>query len=214
MALITGTPVGNVESSQQIFVDVPPTFYFQEKFTTAGVDVGTLNNPDSDGFYWNLSGTTANPVWAGGCYENFNFVDVRDANMIRCDTDGDRGAIQRRNHLQVTFTLKEFFKLGKLRHMLNLGPVTTTAGSTEKLGIGQIDNSKYFYCYFPTVYDPNTGDFLSVTLHRAQFTAAWTIAFAYGQPATVGIEVTGFSDDTKPADQQFGTIIRADPSAL
>jgi hypothetical protein len=90
--------------------------------------------------------------------------------MIRCDTTGDKGAIQRRNQLTVTFTLKEFFKLTKLRHMLNLGPVTTNAGATEKTGIGQIDNSINYYIYFPSVYDPNTGDYLAVTLFNAQFT--------------------------------------------
>ena len=156
MALITGSPVGNLETSQQIFVDTPPTFYFQEKFTAADVDVGTYNNPDSDGFYWNLSGTAANPVWEGGCYEDFQFTDVREINMVRCDTEGDRAAIQKRTHLTVTFTLKELFKMAKTRHMLNLSTVTTNANDNEKVGIGDIDNTLYYYLYFPTVYDPDT----------------------------------------------------------
>lgn len=214
MALITGTPVGNVISSQQLYIDTPPTFYFQENITAAGAAVGLLNDPDGDSFYWGLSGTTANPVYAGGCYEGFAFTDIRDVNMIRCDTDGDQGAIQRRNALQITFTLKEFFKLTKLRHMLNLGPVTTTAGATEKTGIGQIDNTKYYYLYFPTVYDENTGDYLAVTLFNAQFTGAWTMSFTYGQPATVSIQVTAFADPDKPSAQRFGSILRADPSAI
>lgn len=213
MALITGTPVGNVVSSQDIFIDTPPTFYFQEKHDSAGSVVGLLNAPDADGFYWGLSGTTNNPVYAGGCYENFQFADVREINMIRCDTEGDRSAIQKRTSLTITFTLKEFFKLTKLRHMLNLGPVTTTAGATEKLGIGQIDNTKYYYAYFPTVYDPDTGDYLAVTMHHGQFTAAWTIAFQYGNPATVGIQMSGFADPNRSDAQKFATVIRADPSA-
>jgi len=214
MALITGTPVGNLIATQNIFVDTPPTFYFQENKTAAGATVGLLNNPDADGFYWGLSGTTENPVYAGGCYEGFTFTDVRDVNMIRCDTEGDQGAIQKRNMLQVAFTLKEFFKLTKLRHMLNLGAVTTTAGATEKVGIGQIDNTKYYYLYFPTVYDENTGDYLAVTLFNAQFTAAWAMSFVYGQPATVTIQASGFADSVKPSAQRFGAILRADPSAI
>lgn len=213
MALITGTPVGNLISSQQIYVDVPPTFYFQENKDGSGNAVGLLNDPDGDGFYWGLSGTTANPVYEGGCYENFVFTDVRDINMIRCDTDGDKGAIQRRNQLTVTFTLKEFFKLTKLRHMLNLGAVTTSAGAYEKTGIGQIDNTKYYYLYFPSIYDSNTGDYLAVTLFNAQFTSAWAMSFTYGQPATVTIQATAFADSNKPTTQSFGSILRADPSA-
>lgn len=213
MALITGTPFG-ITASQNIFVDTPPVFYFQEKFDGGGTAVGLLNDPDGDGFYWNLSGTAANPVFEGGCYDTFAFTDVREINMVRCDTEGDRQALQKRTSMQVTFNLKEFFKLTKLRHMLNLGPVTTTAGATEKLGIGQIDNTKFYNLYFPTVYDPTTGDYLSVTLHNAQFTGAWAMSFVFANPATVSIEVTAFSDTTKPVAQQFGTIIRADPSAI
>lgn len=214
MALITGTPVGNLIATQDLFLDTPPTFYFQENKTAAGATVGLLNNPDGDNFFHGLSGTTANPVFEGGCYENFVFTDVRDINMIRCDTDGDKGAIQKRNQLTVTFTLKEFFKLTKLRHMLNLGPVTTTVGATEKTGIGQIDNTLDYYIYFPSIYDPNTGDFLTVTLFNAQFTLAWAMSFTYAQPATVTIQATGFADPTKPSAQLFGSIIRADPSAI
>jgi hypothetical protein len=214
MALITGTPVGNLIASQDLFLDVPPTFYFQENKDGSGNAVGLLNNPDGDNFFHGLSGTTANPVFEGGCYENFVFTDVRDINMIRCDTDGDKGSIQRRNHLTVTFTLKQMFKLTKLRHMLNLGPVTTTVGATEKVGIGQIDNTKDYYIYFPSVYDSNTGDFLTVTLFNAQFTLAWAMSFTYAQPATVTIQATGFADPSKPSAQLFASIIRADPSAI
>ncbi len=214
MALITGTPLG-ITTSQDIFINTPPVFYFQEKFVNnTSTQVGLLNDPDGDNFFWNLSGTAANPVFEGGCYDTFAFTDVREINMVRCDTEGDRQAIQRRTSMQVTFNLKEFFKLTKLRHMLNLGPVTTTAGATEKLGIGSIDNTKFFNLYFPTVYDENTGDFLSVTLHKAQFTGAWSMTFPFAAAGTVAIEATAFSDTTKPTAQQFGTIIRADPSAI
>lgn len=214
MALITGTPTGLVVTPPELYVDQPPTFWFQERYTAAGASVGELNNPDAAGFYWGLSGTTANPVYEAGCYENFQIVDVRTVNMVRCDTNGNRTAIQKRDALNITFTLKSLFPLAKLRHMLNLGAVTTVVGATEKVGVGIIDNSKYYYVYFVSIYDQTTGDHLTLTGHRVQFTQAWTMGFTYGQPATVGIQATLFADEAKPSDQQFATIIRADPSSI
>lgn len=214
MALVTGSPVGNIISPTEIYVDQPPTFYFQERYTSSGASVGLLNNPDGDGFYWSLSGTTANPIYEAGCYENFQVTDVRELNMVRCDTDGDRTAIQKRNSLNITFTLKSFFSLAKLRHMLNLGPVTTSGGLLEKAGIGIIDNSKYYYIYFPSVYDPTAGDYIAITGFRVQFTNAWQMSFPYGNAANVTIQATMFSDADKPDAQKFGSFIRADASDI
>lgn len=214
MALITGSPVGNIVTPPELYLDQPPTFWFQERYTAAGASVGLLNNPDANSFYWGLSGTTANPVYEGGCYENFQIADVRTINMVRCDTNGNRTAIQKRDNLNITFTLKSLFPLAKLRHMLNLGAVTTTPGATEKVGIGIIDNSKYYYVYFASIYDPNTGDYVNFTGHRVQFTNAWQLSFTYGQPATVGIQATLFADTDRSNDQQFATVIRADPSSI
>lgn len=214
MALITGTPVGNVITPPELYVDQPPTFWFQERYTAAGVSVGLLHSPDGDEFYWGLSGTTANPVYEAGCYEGFAVADVRTINMVRCDTNGMRTAIQKRDNLNITFTLKSLFPLAKLRHMLNLGPVTTTPGATEKLGIGIIDNSKYYYVNFTSIYDPNTGDYVNFTGHRVQFTQAWQLSFAYAMPATVAVQATCFADVDKPDAQQFATVIRADPSSI
>lgn len=216
MTLITGTPVGNILTpNPDLFVDVPPVIYVQDKLTAAGATVGLLNNPDADGFYWNLSGTTANPIYELGCYEGLSIVDVREVNMIRCDTDGDIGAIQRRNSIQVNFTLKQIFSLQKLAHLLNWTvPVTTTSGATEKAGIGLINNAKRYYCYMPTVYDPVTGDYLAFTGHNVQFTTAWTMSFVYANPANVPITMTCFADTTLPDAQKFMTVIRADPSDI
>lgn len=213
MSLVTGTPVGNVITPSELYIDQPPTFYFQERYTAAGVSVGLLNSPDGDGFYWGLSGTTTNPVYETGCYENFQFIDVRELNMVRCDTTGDRTAIQKRNSLNITFTLKSLFSLAKLRHMLNLGPVTTGA-TTEKAGIGLIDNSKYYYCYFPSVYDPTAGDYVAVTGFRVQFTNAWQMSFPYGNAANVTIQATMFADAEKPDNQLFASVLRSDASDI
>ena len=214
MSVLTGSPVGLIVTPPEIYVDQPPTFWFQEKYTAAGALVGELNNPDAAGFYWGLSGTTANPIYEAGCYETFQFTDVREMNMVRCDTTGDRTAIQKRSSLNITFTLKSLFSFAKLRHMLNLGPVTTVVGATEKMGIGIIDNAKYYYVYFSSVYDQSTGDYLSVTGHRVQFTNAWQMTFPYGNAANVTIQATLFADTDKPDAQQFATVIRADPSSI
>ena len=214
MALLTGTPVGTGITPSEIYVDQPPTFWFQEKYTSAGVLVPPLYNPDAAGFYWGISGTLANPYYEAGCYETFQFTDVREMNMVRCDTTGDRTAIQKRSSLNATFTLKSFFPFAKLRHMLNLGAVTTTAGATEKMGIGIIDNARYYRVYFSSVYDQSTGDYLSVTGHRVQFTNAWQMTFPYGNAANITVQATLFADTDMPSDQQFATVIRADPSNI
>lgn len=214
MTLLTGTPIGNVISPQELYLDQPPTFWIQDRSTSAGVLIGLMNNPDNQNFYWGLSGTTANPVYEVGCYENFVIADVRTINMVRCDTTGVRTAIQKRDQLNITFTLKAPFPLATLSKLLNLGPVTTNAGATEKVGVGLIDNSKYYRAYFASIYDQTTGDYVNATFHRVQFTSAWQWTFTYGQPATFTIQASAFADSDKPSDQYFATIIRADPSAI
>jgi hypothetical protein len=214
MSLITGTPQGLVVTPPELYLDQPPTFWIQERYTTAGATVGLLNRPDANNFYWGLSGTTANPVYEVGCYENFVVADVRTINMVRCDTTGVRAAIQKRDQLNITFTLKAPFPLATLSKLLNLGPVTTTPGATEKVGVGIIDNARYFYAYFVSIYDQVTGDHVNATFHRVQFTSAWQWAFVYGQPATFTIQASAFADTDKPSDQYFATIIRADPSSI
>lgn len=212
--LITGTPIGNVISPTELYLDQPPTVWIQERYNADGTSVGLQNSPDADGFYWGLSGTVARPAYEVGCYENLVIADVRTINMVRCDTTGNRTAIQKRDSLNITFTLKAPFPLATVAPMLNLGPVTTTPGATEKVGVGIIDNSKYFYLYFASVYDQTTGDYLNFTAHRVQFTSAWQWAFVYGQPATFTIQASLFADNDKPSAQQFATIIRADPSSI
>lgn len=214
MTLITGTPLGTPVAQPEIYLDQPPTFWFQERYTGAGAPVPLANSPDGDGFYWGLTATSSNPIYQVGCYENFQIADVRTINMVRCDTNGNRTAIQKRDALNITFTLKTLFPLATLRHMLNLGPVTSTPGATEKLGIGIIDNSKYYYVYFASVYDPTAGDYVNFTGQRVQFTQAWQMTFTYGQPAVVGIQASCFADTDKPDAQQFATVIRADPSSI
>jgi hypothetical protein len=213
MALITGTPQGNIITPPNLYLDQPPTFWIQDRETAAGATIGLLNNPDGAGFYWGLSGTSVNPVYEVGCYENFVVADVRTINMIRCDTTGVRGAIQKRDQVNITFTLKTPFPFSTVSKLLNLGPVTTGSG-LEKVGVGVIDNSKYYRAYFASIYDQTAGDYVNATFHRVQFTSAWQWTFTYGQPATFTVQASAFADETKPQDQYFATIIRADPSSI
>jgi hypothetical protein len=208
MALVTGTPLGNIDAQDDLYLETAPTVYFQDSGATE------LSNPDADGFYWGLSGTTARPVYQLGCYEDVRLAGNIEMTAIRCDTVGDKASIQKLNHVDLTFTLKTLLPLATLRHILRGGAVTTTPGATEKMGIGQPNNQVYFHVYFPTIYDETAGDYVAVTGHKAQFVDSWQIAFAYGRPATMGVTLRMYADDSKPSDQIFATIIRADPSAL
>lgn len=208
MALVTGTPLGVITTQDDIYIDTAPTIYFQD------ADADELNNPDGDGFHWGLTGTATFPVYELACYEDVAWASEYESNAIRCDTVGDKGQIQKLNHIDLTFTLKTLFPLAILTHILRGGAVTTTPGATEKMGIGQPNNQQFWHYYFPVVYDEAAGDYLAVTAHRAQFVDAWEISFTYGTPATVGVIFRCFADSTKPADQLFATIIRADPSAI
>ena len=141
-------------------------------------------------------------------------VTSYEGTNIRCDTVGDKGQIQKLSYLDLAFTLKTMLPLDTLTKILRGGAVTTNAGATEKMGIGQPNNQQYYRYYLPVVYDETAGDYLAITAHKAQFVDAWEISFSYGEPATVGMIFRAFADDTLPAAQLFATIIRADPSAI
>jgi hypothetical protein len=98
--------------------------------------------------------------------------------------------------------------------MLNLSTATTSSG-LEKVGIGGINNQRYYMVYCPKVYDEDTGDYLVMHLHKAQFVDAWTINMKSGEPWTAtGIKIRSFADATKPSAQKFGVWIRSDLSAI
>jgi hypothetical protein len=209
MALVTGTPLGQINTQDDLYVDTAPVVFFQQRDT-----VNHLNNPDGDGFYWGLSGTVARPVFELRCVDTVVWAGQYELNAIRCDTVGDTGAIQKMTSLDLTFNLKTLFPLATLRHILRGGAVTTTAGATEKMGIGQPNNNRFYRAYLPTVYDEDTGDYLAMTIHKCQYVDSWSLAFAYGTPSTLGLTLRGFADTALPAAQLFATVIRADPSAI
>jgi len=206
MALVTGTPAGTITQQDEIYIEGAPYVYYQDYDGPLIVD--------GDSFYWGLSGTVTYPVFQLACYEDVSLGSDVTVNAIRCDNIGDKDVIQKLNHLEFTLTLSSLLPLTALRHILR-GSAVTLSGQVEKMGIAAINNNQYYKVYLPKVYDDDTGDYLSITIHRAKFVDAWTLNMPSGDKWTVtGVTLWGFADDSKPAAQTFATVIRADPSAL
>ena len=208
MALVTGTPIGNVDSQDEIYLEGAPNIYIQQ------YEASPLNNPDADGYYWGMSGTTTYPVFSIGCVQDVSLTEGLTMNAIRCDAVGDKGTIQRRDYVEFDITILTPFPLSSLRHLLNMSS-PTVGTNVEKMGIGKINNNRFYMAYCPKVYDEDTGDYLLFHLHKAQFVDAWTINMKSGEPWTVnGLKLRAYADDTKPAGQLFGVVVRSDESAL
>jgi hypothetical protein len=205
MAIATGTPLGSVISQGDLYVEGAPVIYFQDSRATP------LNNPDAQGYYWNLSGTTAYPAYLLGCIQDVSLTQGLTMNDVRCDTVGVVDTIQKRDYVEFQLTILSQLPLKVLSKMLNLSAATTGTGY-EKVGIPQIDNSVRYHVYAPKIYDPTDPvSWLMFYLHKAKFVDAWTINMQYGQAwTTTGIKLRAYADDTKPAAQLFGTIARFD----
>ena len=207
--LVTGVPVGNILAQDEIYLEGAPYLYFQD------ATPNPLNNPDADGFYWNLSGTSTYPVYRIGCIQDVSLTEGLTINQVRCDTIGDKATIQRRDYLEFGFSFTSLFPLSALRHLLNLGSAPTTSGVYEKQGIGSINNNQFYHFYAPKVYDDTAGDFVAFHLHRAQFVEAFTLNMRSGEPWMVeGIKIRAYADETKPASQKFAVVIRGDDGSL
>jgi hypothetical protein len=209
MALITGSTIGVAPTTQDdISLEGAPNVYFQD------YDNGPAYNPDGDGFYWNLSGTSTYPVYQLGCYIDVSLGEDVTVNAVRCDTVGDKSAVQKRNYIELTLTLQHLFPLAVLRHVMNASEVTS-ASPTEKMGIGKINNNQYWMVYLPKVYDEDAPDYVAFQIHKAQFVDAWSISMNSGEPwALSGVRIRGYADENKPTAQQFATVIRLDDSAI
>jgi len=128
---------------------------------------------------------------------------------------GDKDVIQKRNHLELKFTLKSYTPFTILSKLLNGGSVTTnTSQHTEKFGLGNVNNNQFWRFYLPKVYDDAAGDYVAITMHRCKIISTSEIKMTYGNVWTTDITVWGLADETKPAEQRFATIIRADRSAI
>jgi len=210
MTLLTGVPEGNVVTQDEIFIEGAPYIYYQD------AAAGLLHSPDADGFYWGLSGTTAYPVYEMACYEDVQLADDLTVNAVRCDQVGDRGVIQKRNHLVFNFSLSSLFPLSAISPIIRGGTVTANTGEyREKMGLGNVNNNAYFHVYLPKVYDDVNGDLLTITLHRAVFVEPWTIAMVSGDKWMLGgIAAWALASTATAAGQEFATIIRQDQSEL
>jgi hypothetical protein len=208
MALITGTPAGNVVTQEEIYLEGAPYIYFQD------ATADPLNNPDGDTYYWGLSGTSTYPAYNIGCPVDVSFGEDVTLNAVRCDNIGDKSAIQRRNYLELTVTIQSFFPLTVLRHMMK-GSVPDVGSDIEKMGIGDINNNLFYMVYMPKVYDEDVGDYVLFHLHRAQFVDAFSISMRSGEPwQMTGVRLRAYADEDMPAGQKFATVVRADVSAL
>ena len=208
MAITTGSPFGNLDTQEDLYLEGAPYIFFQD---------ATANpwfNPDDNGFYWNLSGTSTYPVYEVGCPRDVSFTENLTVNDVMCDTVGTKSTIQQRNYVEFAFTLQSFFPFQSLRLMMKLGAVTE-ANNKQQMGIGPINNSLYFHVYAPKVYDTDVGDYIWLYFHRAQFVDPATINMTYGTPwQAQGLKLRAFADTTKPEAQRFGSFGRFDPSVI
>jgi len=208
MSLVTGTPVGNLDLQEDIFLEGAPTIYFQD------ATANPLYNPDADLYYWGLSGTVDYPVYEVGCPTDVVFTENITMNDVLCDNVGVKAVVQQRNYFEFTFTIQSFFPLQILTHLLNGGAVTETS-PTQKMPLGKINNDQYWHLYAPKVYNEDNGDYVWIYMHKCQFVDAWSIAMTLGTPwKATGLKLRAFVDSTKPAAQQFGMFGRSDLSAI
>lgn len=208
MSLVTGTPIGTVVSQEELYIEGAPTIYIQD------YHANPLFNPDGDGYYYGMSGTTAYPVTTLGCIQDVTLTEGLTMNDVRCDTVGVKDTIQKRNYIEFDLTILSQFPLSVFQKLANMSPATVVS-KMEKVGIGAIDNNLHWMVYAPKIYDEVNGHWLLLHLHKAKFVDAWTLHMKFGDAWTLtGVKIRGYADDTKPSTARFGTIIRVDASAL
>ncbi len=171
-SLITGTPVGNGLTMEDLFIEGAPVIIIQD------YNANLLNNPDSDGYYWGLSGTVTYPYKILGCIQDVSLTEGLTMNDVRCDTEGVKDTVQKRDYVEFNLSILSLFPLSISSDFLNLSTATVIA-DFEKVGIGGINNNKHYHIYAPKVYDDDTGDLLIFNLHKAKFVDAWTINMKY-----------------------------------
>jgi len=207
MALVTGTPQGSITSQEEIYLDGAPNIYFQDYNATP------LFNPDGDGYYYGMSGTSEYPARELACVTDVSLEQGITANDVRCDTVGLKATVQRRDYVDFIFTVQAIFPLTTYADLTNLSAADVVT-DLEKVGIGTIDNNQFWMVYAPKVYNDEVGDYLLVHLHKCQIVNVGALNMAYGSPWNQQITFRAFADTTKPSVQQFGTIIRSDASVL
>lgn len=208
MAITTGSPIGNLDTMEDIYLEGAPYIYFQDANATP------LFNPDASGFYWNMSGTATYPVYEIGCPVDVSFTENLTVNDVLCDHVGTKATIQQRNYVEFSFSLQSFFPFQALRFMLKMGAVTEQSPK-QMMGIGPINNDQYFHVYAPKVYNSDVGDYVWLYFHRAQFVDPATINMTFGSPwRAEGLKLRAFADTSKPDAQRFGMFGRSDLSVV
>jgi len=208
MALVTGSPLGTLTTSEELYLEGAPDIFYQDNAAPP------LFNPDADGFYWGLSGTVAYPVYELGCATNITLTENLTMNDVLCDNVGVKSTIMQRNYVEFTLSVQQFFPLDTISLAMKGSTVTETA-PTQKFGIGQIDQNQYYHLYAAKVYDQTAGDYVWFYFHKAQFVDAWTINFTFGNPwQLTNIKFRAFADTNKPSTQYFGMFGRADASVI
>lgn len=210
MALVTGSALGTTTAQEDIYFEGAPTIYIQQ------YEASPYYNPDSDGFYWQLSGTATYPVYEIGCPVDVSLTEGLTINDVLCDTVGVKDTVQQRNYVEFAFALRSLLPLSVMRVLLNFGAVVENlSANTEKMPIGKINNNLRWHLYAPKVYDEDNADYIWFYLHKAKFVDAWTIPMTFGTPWQAnGIKLRAYADTTKPAAQQFGMWGRSDASVL
>ena len=207
MPLVTGTPVGNILSQEEKYLEGSPYLYIQDYRATP------LNHPDANGYYWNLSGTSTYPIYSLGCIQDTKFTDNVTLNMIRCDTVGDKAAIQRRNYIEIDFQLNSLLPLSITRILMKMFDSTVVSGK-EYVGVSKINNNIYWMVYAPKVYDEVAGYWVMSHYHRCQVTGNFVWDNNLAGHKLTGVKIMALIDETKPANQMFGVIARMDSNAL
>jgi hypothetical protein len=207
MALVTGTPYSTTTAQEEIYLDGAPTIYYQDN------RADPYFNPDGDGYYWNLSGTPTYGVKELACITEVSFMQGVTANEVRCDTIGVKNTIQRRDYIDLQFSLQTFFPLSILAELANFS-AADIGTATEKVGIGNFNNNQFWMVYAPKVYNDDVGDYLAIHLHKAQFVEPADWQMRYGEPWIQQFTVRAYADSAKPEAQKFGVIVRGDLSAL
>jgi hypothetical protein len=217
MPLATGSPVGYQLASEDLFLDSAPYIYYQD------ARANPLFNPDSDGFYWGLSGTAQSAtgtaiyaVYELGCPKDVTLTEGLTMNDVACDTVGFKGTVQQRNYFEFTVSVQNFFPFDVLSPIMGGGTTThNITNHTQKMPLGKMNNSIFYHLYAPMIYDATVSDYIWFYFHRCQFIDAWTINMSYGTPwALTGVKFRAFADSTKPSAQLFGMFGRSDLSVV
>lgn len=208
MSLITGTPVGSILTSEDIYLTGAPNIYIQR------YEASVLKNPNSLGFYWGLSGTSTYPVYEVGCLTAISLTENLSVQDVLCDNVGMKGTVQSRNYVEMQFTLQSFFPFDTLVHMMKGGGFSESA-PVQAFGLGTINNNVFWHVYAPKVYDESVGDYIMIQLHKATFVDAFTMNMPFtSQWQLTGVKLRAYADTTKPTTQAFGVMLRSDASAV